>query len=59
VVWVSDKAYLLEISKGLRSAERIGNQSDNPEGTGWIQLSVVLALQIADRLEKIAEKVDT
>lgn len=46
-------AVLDETIKLLRSAPRIGQEQDSPEGVRNIQISDTLARYIADELEKV------
>lgn len=48
-------AVLETLANALRSAPRLGAESDSPEGARYIQLSDTLARQMAEALELAAE----
>lgn len=54
----TDAAYLEYLALQLRTMPRLGSEQDTPEGTRYVQISDTLALQVAARLDVIAELVE-
>lgn len=54
----SDKKYLYQLADDLENADRLGADTDEPEGNRYIQMSDTVTKLIAERLRKIAYNIN-
>ena len=54
----SDEKYLYQLADDLENADRLGADTDEPEGNRYIQMSDTVTKLIAERLRKIAYNIN-
>ena len=54
----SDEKYLYQLADDFENADRLGADTDEPEGNRYIQMSDTVTKLIAERLRKIAYNIN-